>query len=278
MTKRILVGLDPSDYSRSAVSLACVRARLFEGTVVGLAIIDLPGIQETEIGTGVGAGQFAKDAVAYHLKNAKETAAKLRQDFEKACNEAGVRYESILEEGDPAEVLVKHSFSVDLLVLGSRTYFSHETQEDSDNALKKILATRACPVMIIPKAFSVPEKIIFPYDGTPESGRAMRLFTAYTAQLPLVPEVLLVHVGDDAKAAEAILQPPTTFLEAHGRRVTRVIESGTPATRVLEIVKQHQPGMVVLGASSKGPLHKLFFGGVTERLIQDGTVPIFVAG
>ena len=40
MSKRIVVGLDPSEYSHTALKVACARAKIYDGTVVGVGIID----------------------------------------------------------------------------------------------------------------------------------------------------------------------------------------------------------------------------------------------
>ena len=47
MIKRILVPLDPSPYSKSAVQLACQIAKIYQAEVTGLVILDLPGIEDS---------------------------------------------------------------------------------------------------------------------------------------------------------------------------------------------------------------------------------------
>lgn len=277
MSKRIVVGLDPSEYSEAAQNLACTRAKFFDGTVIGIAVVDEPGIERAAAGSGVGAGQFARQAEEYHLDAAEKTCAKLLKEFETACELLGVPCEPVLGRGSPADVLVSHSFSADLVVIGTRTFFHSETQEDPGDTLRKLLDAQACPVLIVPKDFRSPERVIFPYDGSVEAARSMRMFHYYTAGLPLAEEVLLVHITDDREAGEKLLEPPRKFFEAHGRKVEILIEAGEAKDKALALAKARMPAMVVLGASTKGQIATWLFGGVTDAILDDGTIPVFIA-
>ena len=44
--KRILIPLDPSPYSKSALNLACIIAKVYNDELTGLVILDIPGIEE----------------------------------------------------------------------------------------------------------------------------------------------------------------------------------------------------------------------------------------
>ncbi len=47
MIRRILIPLDPSPYSESALQLACIIAKEYDAEVTGLVILDIPGIEDS---------------------------------------------------------------------------------------------------------------------------------------------------------------------------------------------------------------------------------------
>ncbi|MEZ4272969.1 MAG: universal stress protein [Myxococcota bacterium] len=277
MSKRIVVGLDPSAYCQAATKAACERAKFYDGTVIGVAVIDLPGIERAEGGSGVGAAHHAKQARDYHLVKSREQSVVLQEQFAKIAKKVGVAYEVVERTGKPAEVLKEESFSADLLMIGTRTFFSYETRDDPGDTLEVLLHARVCPVLAIPEHLASPLGVIFPYDGSVAAARAMRMFNYQTGLLPMAKDIVLLNINDEPDVAGALLEKPAKYLRAYGHEVRTVVEVGAPKNAVLKFVKENAPAIVVLGASTKGRLSELVFGGVTHSLLDDGTIPLFVS-
>jgi nucleotide-binding universal stress UspA family protein len=278
MSKRIVVGLDPSEYSESAQSMACARAKLFGGTVIGVGVVDVPGIERSEKGAGVGAGHYAKKARAHKVCEAKDAVADLVAAFEDRCRAHGVAFEIEVLSGDPADMLRDVAASADLLCIGSRTYFCFETQDEPGDTLAKLLRSYVCPIFVAPKKLVMPpEKVVIAYDSSPACARAMRTFVHLTAPHPLGRRVTLLRVEDDLNAGAAALERPRQYLEAYGYEVETEVVPGDPPETVLAIAKAAPSALVVLGASGKGAVRQLFYGSVTKSLLEDGTVPFAVS-
>jgi nucleotide-binding universal stress UspA family protein len=280
MGKRVVVGLDSSEYGSAAVEVACRRTKLYEGVVVGLAVVDRPGIEQSEAATPIGAGQFARRAIAHHLSEAHARADELLERFEEHCGALGVECETVKKEGRPRQCLREEGMSADLVVVGTRTYskFGADPEEDDPgHTLQRLLRSRTVPVVAVPKKPPEVRRVIFPFDGAPEAARAMRMFTYQTPQSEIHHPVTLLHVCDDCEEGTRLLVPPTRYLEAHGRNVDIRIESGPVHDTVLQVCKSLQPALVVLGASSKGAFEELVFGSVAKALIADGSLLLFIA-
>ncbi len=278
MSKRIVVGLDPSEYSESAQSLARDRVKATGGTVIGVGVIDRPGIERTGRGAGVGAAHYAKKARNTKINEAQEIIDGLVEAFAEKCREAEVDFETEIHEGEPAEILKTVAEGADIIVIGSRTYFRFETQDEPGDTLSKLLRASICPVFVAPKvAVIAPEEIIFPYDSSRACGRAMRAFVNRTQGVPLASKVTLLRVEDDRKAALNALGRPKQYLEAYGYEVKLKVVPGDPPAAVLAYVKERMPTFVVLGASGKGAVKQLLFGSVIKTLLEDGTIPFVVS-
>ena len=277
MGKRVIVGLDSTEYADAAIDVACARAALYDGLVVGVAVVDRPRI-EGSVSTPVGAGHHAKQTIAHHLEQARLRCDTALAGFEERCAAAGVRCEAVKREGRPRVALAEEGMSGDLLVVGTRTHFTFGSDpEDPGDTLQRLLRARVMPVLAVPKAPPEVERIVFPFDGSAEAARAMRMFTYQTPQSEIHIPVTLLHVCNDRGEGERVLERPMKYLAAHNRRVDMRVELGSVNRTVLNVVKGLQPALVVLGASSKGAIQELIFGGVTKALLDDASVMMFIS-
>ncbi len=278
MSKRIVVGLDPSEYSKMAVTLACIRASLFDGTVIGVGIIDKPGIESSARGAGVGASHYAKRNREHHIKEAEEKVSALLAEFKDTCALREVNCEAVLRQGNPAEILAEEAMAADQIIIGTRTFFHFETQRSHGNTLSHLLKHQACPVMVVPKELEMPiKRVIIPYDGTRKSALAMRSFVSLTGGLPVALDVLLLTVDDDVEGRLADLENPAKYLRAYGYQVETKVVPGDARAIIRDVATVNRPTVVVLGASEKSSVRVLLFGGVTQTLLDDGTIPLYVA-
>ncbi len=278
MSKRIVVGLDPSEYSMMAVKLACLRAGLFDGTVIGVGIIDKPGIEASSRGAGVGASHYAKRTREHHIKEAEEKISALLAEFTDTCAEHKVACETVLRQGSPAEILADEALAADLVIIGTRTFFHFETQRSHGDTLSHLLKHQACPVMAIPKDLDMPiQRVIIPYDGTRKSALAMRSFVNLTHDLPVALDLLLLAVDEKVESTLADLESPAKYLRAYGYQVETKVVPGDAREVIRDVAKVNMPTVVVLGASEKSGLRVLLFGSVTETLLDDSTIPLYVA-
>ncbi len=278
MSKRIVVGLDPSEYSGMAVNLACIRASLFDGTVIGVGVIDKPGIEASSRGAGVGASHYAKRNREHHIKEAEEKVSALIEEFKQTCADREVDCETVLRQGEPAEVISEEAMTADLIIIGSRTFYHFETQHSSGDTLNHLLKAQPCPVMVVPKELQMPiKRVIIPYDGTRKAARSMRSFVDLTGHLPVALDVLLLGVDEKVETKLGSLEKPAKYLRAYGYQVETKVVPGEAREIIRDVAKINMPTVVVLGASRKSSVRVALFGSVTRSLLEDGTIPLYVA-
>lgn len=68
-------------------------------------------------------------------------------------------------------------------------------------------------------------------------------------------------------------QHPDSAVLAKARMI---VVSGLPATRILEIARQIEAGLIVMGGNGRSSLSKLIGGSVSERVIRQSPVPVTV--
>jgi nucleotide-binding universal stress UspA family protein len=276
MSRRIVVGLDGSPYSASALDLALRRAQFYRATVIGVAVIDQPAIEHLAIGAPPGVLQLSHESLSVVFVNAKKRAETLIAAFRALCTKAGVEHEDIIHSGPPSEGLLDEGRTADLIITGLRTYFHYPGEDDSSETLSALLRHPVCPVLAVPETPQLPQNVILAYDGSVGAVRAMHAYVHVTPTLPKDITVTLFCVAKEYEKHKFHLEKAAVFLRAHGLQPQIVIRSGQPAAAIREIAHELQPSLVILGAPVYRGLGERLFGSVTRAIIDDGAIPIFV--
>ena len=278
MSKIIVVGLDGSDYSKAALRLANYRAKHYDGEVIGVAVLDRETIEKYEKGAPAGAIHYAEKAVEHLLKDASQKLDKYVDEFEAACKSDGVKYKVVHANGKPDESLIEEGKTADLIVVGLRTFYHFETSTKSGETLKRLLQASVCPVFAVPKDYETPQNAIIAYDGSPQSAKAMRKYVTLSQNLPFTKRIILVYANDKPlnEEQDAMLKRAENYINAYGMEVERNVQKGNPNEVIYKVAKDKAPSIVIMGAYGHNGLGELFFGSTARRVIDDGTIPLFV--
>ncbi|MCI0461227.1 MAG: universal stress protein [Gemmataceae bacterium] len=275
MLKTILIGLDGSAYSDSAVELGMRWARRFDALLVGLGVIDEPTIRRAEP-VPLGAAIFK------HLRD-EELAARARRRVEQflerfalRCLEAGVAAKLLEEVGLPHEQILLEAQRYDLILLGQQTYFHFATQESPCATLQKLLKCSPRPVVTVPGRLSDGRSVVIAYDGSLPAARALQAFEA--SGLGAEQGVHVVSVDRDRAEASRRAERAAEFLRFHGltAHVHALDDSAGVAESILERARALDAGLLVLGAYGQPTLREFFLGSVTRSLVRESTIPLFL--
>lgn len=136
--EKILVCFDGSEWSKKALNEAIKIAQKFNSQITVLSVVPKVCFLEIGVDCATVEGIF-KAEVEGNLKRAQEI-----------LNEKGVKGETIILEGTPADVIVDYAKNgFDLIVIGSkgkdateRTLFGSVTQKVATNASQSVLIVR----------------------------------------------------------------------------------------------------------------------------------------
>jgi len=277
MIRRIIVGIDGSDYSRTAITIACLRAELTNATIVGVGVIDLPGISKQEAGAGAGASYYAHKTEELKIKDAREKMAGFISDFVADCEDHGVKYEVSSHEGVPFEEIVKEANFADLIYIGTKTYFHFETSSKPGETVMRILKYATCPVVAVPKNISFPSNVIVALDESKAAARGLREFVDLYEDKDIFSDLdfYLVSAGDPHELA-SLHEGALTYLATHGLTAESIIRPGKPSQVILEEAKKRMPSAIVLGAYGNKGISQLFYGSTAKKIVEDDSVPVLV--
>lgn len=275
MLKRILVGLDGSPYAKAALDHAIGLAKTHGASISGVAVVDTKEIDSRGVGAGLGASCYAQ-----HLKKSltgkwRERTRDYMRRFEGAVRLAGVPYQKLFEEGVPFKAILEDAKVHDLLVLGLKTYFHGEGQEAPGDTLARIARHAVCPVLAVSEKVNPIRRVLAAVSGDTSASRVMRMFL----QLQPWPgvEVVLLHVGEDERRGDFVMNAYIDYVSAHGLKVEPVLlHDEDPGKATLREAADRKCDAIVIGGNHHMTVGELIFGSNTDEVIRGAQVPVFL--
>ncbi len=275
--KNLLLHLDHSSGCKNRLELAFALAKKYDALITGLFVVPdyvVPSYVEAQISV-----DLITDVTEKALARAGDTMA----DYRKLADDAGVRMDAHVLEGQVIPILREHSKYSDLLILGQ------DNPDDPDNAsyglADALLFEGACACIVAPHSgkLAVPGKrVLLTWNASRESARALREALPILAAAEDV--VVLSSEPDDADTEIARGHPHADelarFLESHG---IESISSGiadldiSTSDAILGQAAEMDADLIVMGAYGHARLREIILGGVTRDLLKESTVPLFLA-
>jgi nucleotide-binding universal stress UspA family protein len=280
MIKSILVPLDPSKYTDTAIEVACKMAKYHGAQLTGLVILDIPGIEKQVGPVPMGASYYADKLEQKHTKRAQERIDQLLHKFRSRCEEAGVKHKESQNQGSPSERILHESMFYDMVITGLRTHFNFETADKPGDSLNDLLDESITPIYGVPEHMEMPDipsekiKVLIPFNGSLPAARALQRFAQ--SMIPEMSQVRLIISEEDEEIAASLLSNAKEYLELHG--FTDITTDWT-TDDIIDTCKDSLldwAHVIVVGAHSKRGLFNFMVGSLTEHVIKWNKIPVLI--
>ena len=280
MIKSILIPLDPSPYTDSAIEVGCRMAQYHGAQLTGLVILDIPGIEKQIGPVPLGGSYYADKLEEKHTKHAQERIDKLLHKFRSKCEQAGVKHVESQNQGSPSERILHESMFYDMVITGLHTHFHFETTEGPGRSLHELLDESITPIYGVPKDLKLPDpssekiKVLIPFNGSLPAAKALQRFAQF--MIPEMTQPRLVISEDDEDVAASMLSHAKEYLELHG--FSNILTDWTTDS-IIDSCKGSLfdwADVVVVGAHSKKGLFDFMVGSLTKHLIKWNQKPILI--
>lgn len=199
-------------------------------------------------------------------------------EFSEYCHAEKINFNIRHDKNIALKELLHETLFNDVLFINRDENFSHHKEKYPSHFIRDLLAHTACPVLILPEKFKEIQKLVFFYDGQPESIFAMKMFIYLfpeTIKLPL--QVLSV------KAIEENLHLPDytqlkLWLKSNFNQIEYVVLKGIPETEIVNhLLKVDFFFLPIIGAYSRSGLSRWFRTSMADVMVNNFEVPIFLA-
>jgi nucleotide-binding universal stress UspA family protein len=272
----MLIGLDGSPDSESATELAFAWSRRTSALVVGIAVVDEPGIR-APAAVPLGAGAFKHAGEEARLAEARQRVEHWLSRFSERAAEASVPSKQLECLGSPGEQIALESQRYDLVILGRETNFHFATQHAPDHTLAEVVTHSPRPVVIVPRIYRAEGPVVIAFDGSVEASRALQDFALLRGGWQDAAELHVVSVAHSGLEAAKVAARAVDYLDFQSAKATaHHLESDGAADTILELAGQLCAGLIVMGSFGKRSLRDILFGSTTRQVLAHTVCPVLV--
>jgi len=270
MIRRILIPLDISSHTTAALEWGIFVAHRTDATLTGMTVLDVPFSPRSSEDIPVDEG-FLPDQLDEELReHAIGYARSVVQTFKSECELNGVAYEINEDHIYHSEQVIQESIYYDMVVMGLRTYYQFDNDDDQGDSLENFLDNSVTLTIGVPDHFTPPTgpfRVVICFDGSLQSARALQRFSRMFDLAEYRITVLISH--DEERIARYHLKRVEAYLRAHGYQW---IKSEWTTENIIEALRdKYLPSadMVVLGSHSRKGWFNFHLGSLSRYLIRE---------
>jgi nucleotide-binding universal stress UspA family protein len=277
MIKRIIVGVDGSEHSRSALRYAIWLSRNLGATLTGLHVVDIVSIEGSffhDISGSLGFEPYL-DFTSKMREALQERGASLLEEFTSTCKTEGVQSETALQIGIVPSEICERAREADLVVLGNRGVNQRFTTGLLGGVTESV--TRQCPkpVLVTPLEFQSPRRPVLAYDGSQRASAAMHVAAEVCTELKLPLAVLTVC--RDRDQGERTLDQARRYLASYSLETTTSVAEGHAYETIPAWIRDKGYDLVFMGSHGHGRMIELVLGSTTEYVLRNVPCPVFLS-
>jgi nucleotide-binding universal stress UspA family protein len=276
MIRNILVPLDGSDHSKSALEYALWMTEKFGGTLFGQHVIDMVSIEGTffhDISGSLGFEPYL-DFSTKMREVLEERGKTILDEFSRRSTEKGIRHESFLDMGIIPNEICERAKTAGLVVLGHRGINEEFSTGLLGGTAESVTRRSPRPVFVSTKNFKPIERPLLAYDGSQRASSAMESAAEFCVQLHLPLTVL--HVPKDEKLGEQILQKARTYLGSYGIEARYELARGYPEQKIVDYLVNFNYDLLFIGAYGHRRIIEMVLGSATEYVLRKSPCPVFL--
>jgi len=272
MLKNILLPIDASPKSNSAIEYALWLAEKFNGHIIGQHVIDalVEGTVLDDLSGSLGI-EPELDFPTRMREIFTERGEKALEDLSRICNSRGVSHETFLDIGVVADAICDRARMTDVVVLGG--------QESPRSGLlgrtaDSVTRRSPHPVFMAGANFKPVEKPLLAYDGSRRAHAAMELAAEFCNHLEIPLTVL--HVSKEETATKKIVDEANSYLASYGLGINFEIDEGYPEEKIVYHLAHNDHDLLFIGAYGHRRIIELVLGSTTEYVLRNSPCPIFL--
>ncbi len=276
--KDIVVHVDASERAAERVQLATKLAASKDAHLTGIFAIPDPYMPAMMAGGYVPAEIFDK-----FRQEAAEEAKAAEKLFEKITEAGGVHSEWRVEEGMASSVVSRHSRYSDLVVVGKGDY-DDPVKYPHPELSADLVMTSGRPVLVVPNAGhfdAIGVRILVCWNASRESTRAVNDAMPF---LQAAEKVTVLAVNPHKPSGGDHGDTPSADIALHLARHGVNAEAASTVSAGIEVAdtilaraSDLAVDMIVSGAYGHSRTREWVFGGVTESLLRNTTVPTLLS-
>ncbi|MCS7149440.1 MAG: universal stress protein [Caldimicrobium sp.] len=255
----VLLATDGSEYSKGAERVAMKLADLCGAKIFVTRVV----LYDREY-----------MATATDLLEREEQKAKAIADaVKKEAIDKNIEAETVIVTAEKIEDGITEAakeVNADLIVMGRRGVRGL-AKFFIGSATLNVIPMAPCPVLIVPRAADVTGKALLgATDGSEVSLRAIDMLSKMAKKTNTKAYILAVARDEaETEKAQEALKKAEEIAKAHGINYETILKVGLPDKIILEVAKEKEADLIVMGNRGLKGISKAFLGSVSEKVVSN---------
>lgn len=277
MIKNILIPVDGSANSATAVQYGLYIAPRLEASLTGLHVIDVYLIQGPVM-TDISAagGMLPYDGYSEAVETSlKEKADSVLKDFDERCRKAGLAATGRKTIGGISDAIVEEAKDADLILMARKgEHFHMKDGGLLGSVAEAVIRHSGKPVLVTPEKFLEIESMALAYDGSAPAKKALGLSLAVSEKTKW--PITVVIITSDAKKAADLSAQVEDMAQQGSADCEVIILSGKESDEILKFIREGAVELMVMGAYGHNRLREWLLGSTTSHVIQKSPIPVLL--
>ncbi|MBI2962896.1 MAG: universal stress protein [Deltaproteobacteria bacterium] len=277
MIKNVLVAIDGSEHSRSAIEHALWIAARVGASVTGLHVIDIVSIEGSflhDISGSLGFEPYL-DFSSKMREVLEERGKVMLAEFTERAAEAGVRCETLMDVGVIGNEISERARTADLVVIGHRGINEKFSTGLLGGTAESV--TRKCPkpLLVCPGTWRGVKKPLLAYDGSQRSASAMQSAAEFCVSFAM--PLAVIHVARDEAAGARSLEEAKRYLASYPVEAAFSCVPGHAPEQIIATIGEQGYDLLFIGAYGHSRIVEMVLGSTTEYVLRKAPCPVFLS-
>jgi nucleotide-binding universal stress UspA family protein len=274
--KSIVLGVDSSEYSRHAQTLAFYLARKLHASVLGLHVVDILSFEGPLFNDIAAPADLESYLDAPQVRETLTARGrKLLEDFAAAAVREQVSAQTVLDFGVVAAQICERSKSADLVVLGHRAAHEQVAATNPGGIAESVARKASGTVLICPAVARELRQVVLAFDGSERACKAMHAAAELASALDASLTVL--SVSRDPRVGEHRLAQARAYFAPYGIKTDFRHLSGHAPAEIVAFIRQASPDALFIGAYGHSRIVEMMLGSTTEQVLRNAPCPLFLS-
>lgn len=275
MLKSILCALDGSAYSQSVLDHGIKLSQRLNAELRFISIID---IRMFEWVSAIALDGFvpAIPGPNYMKDSRNVLEVKANDTIDKALKEAkkfNIPTYGNTEVGVPADIICDESRKVDFVIMGRRGEFAQWSGQLVGATLEAVSHQMPRPLLVVDKEYQKLDHMIFAYDASECSSRALKTGMDFAEQLGIGATV--VSIGDK-ETTSRWQDEGKAYCRPYKIEVEFISKEGSLMGELKALHKNNPGAFVTMGSHGKSRLREAILGSTTLEILRKVDFPVIV--
>jgi nucleotide-binding universal stress UspA family protein len=195
MIKRILLPLDSSVFSHTAIKYASSIAKKYDAEVIGITIIDIPEIEWSLSSFNSDKSEKTEVKLDSLIRYSRDRNCEVVENFEKILRRAGISHSIEEKKGDPTNLIASEAIFYNLVVTGICSDFNFHPDRNNVKCIDRLLDNVMTPVLAVPKKYKPIKNVLVAFNGSLQAVNALKNFTHLATKFDFTITLLMSNTN-----------------------------------------------------------------------------------